>query len=100
MNVLLPSRYVELFNRLLLGLQPMDAPRAQRIAHAVEIRVEPKQWVDPLTDDQQRWLRARIDARLPLSDGWERVPRHASGRYVLSYGAGFGTRSTFACSTR
>ena len=91
MNTLLPSRYVELFDRLLLGLQAIDAPRAQRIAHAVEVRVEPKPWVDPLTDDQQRWLRARIDTRLPLSDWWERVPRHASGRHVLSYVAGQGT---------
>jgi hypothetical protein len=92
MNTLLPSRYVEILDRLLLGLQMIDAPRAQRLPHAVEIRVEPKPWVDPLTDDQQRWLRARVDAHLPLSDGWERIPRHASGRHVLSYGAGFGAR--------
>jgi len=90
MNAFLPSRYVEVIHRLLLGLQVMDAPRAQRLSHAVEMRVEPKPWVDPLTDDQQRWLRARIDARLSLSDGWDSVPRHASGRHVLSYGEGIG----------
>jgi len=92
-NALLPSRFVENFARLLLGMQVMDAPRAQRLSHPVEIRLEPKKpWVDPLTDDQQRWLRARIDERLPLSDSWDRILRHASGRHVLIYGAGFGTR--------
>ena len=54
--------------RLLLGLQPIDASRAQPLAHAVEMRIEPKPWVDPLTGDQQRWLRARIESGLPLSD--------------------------------
>ncbi len=92
MNTLLPPTYVEVFDRLLLGLQVIDASRAQRLSHAVEMRVEPKPWVDPLTDDQQRWLRARIDARMPLSDGWERVPRHASGRHVLRYVAGRGIK--------
>lgn len=90
MNVLLPSRFVELFNRLLLGVQPMDALRMQRFAHALEMRIEPKAWVDPLTDGQQRHLRLYIDSRRPLSDGWRRVPRHASGRYALSYGQGQG----------
>ena len=91
MNVLLASRFVEQFNRLLLGVQPMDAPRAQRIVHAVEMRVEPTPWIDPLTDDQQRWLRARIDAGAQLSDYWARVPRHASGRHVVTYVGGQGT---------
>jgi hypothetical protein len=91
MNAVLPSRYLELANRLLLGLQPMDAPRAQRIAHAVEMRVEPKQWTDPLTDEQQRYLRACIDARVPLSNGWKRVQRHPSCRHVLRYAPGHGT---------
>jgi hypothetical protein len=91
MNVLLPSRFIEAFTRLLLGIQPTDAPRLQRIAHAIEMRIEPKAWVDPLTDEQQRLLRTYIDARIPLSDGWKSVTRHASGRYALVYGAGQGT---------
>jgi hypothetical protein len=85
MNLLLPSRFVEAFTRLLLGIQPMDAARVQRIAHALEMRIEPKPWVDPLTDEQQRHLRVYTNARRPLSDGWKRVTRHASGRYALTY---------------
>jgi hypothetical protein len=92
MNAFLPSRYMEFVNRLLLGVQPMDAPRAQRIAHAVDVRVEPMPWADPLTDAQQRYLRARIDAGIPLSSSWQSMPRHASCRHVLSYVPGHGTR--------
>ena len=90
MNLLLPSRFAEAITRLLLGVQPMDAPRLQRIAHAVDIRIEPKPWVDPLTDAQQRHLRGYIDARRPLSDGWKRLTRHASNRYTLTYSSGQG----------
>ena len=89
-NVLLASRFVERFNRLLLGVQPTDAARLQRVTHALELRIEPKPWIDPLTDAQQRWLRARADSRIPLSDSWKYLTRHASGRYVLTYGAGQG----------
>ncbi len=89
-NTLLPSRFVERFHRLLLGVQPMDALRLQRLTQPIEMRVEPAPMLDPLTDDQQRWLRARIDSGVPQSDGWPRVPRHASARHVLSYGAGQG----------
>ncbi|MEO8333821.1 MAG: hypothetical protein ABI664_02530 [bacterium] len=90
MNVLLPSRFVETFSRLVLGVQPMDATRMQRIAHALEMRIEPKAWIDPLTDEQQRHLRVYIDLRRPLSDGWKSVTRHTSGRYALSYAKGPG----------
>jgi hypothetical protein len=89
-NALLPSRFVERFSRLLLGVQPMDALRLQRLNERVEMRVEPAPMLEPLTDDQQRWLEARIDSGVPLSDSWRRVPRHASARHVLSYGAGQG----------
>ncbi len=91
MNALLPSRFVEAFTRLLLGVEPMDATRLQRITQALEMRIEPKAWVDPLTDEQQRHLRTYIDSRRPLSYGWKRVSRHASGRHALSYGKGQGT---------
>ena len=90
-NALLPSRFVERFSRLLLGVQPMDALRMQRLTQPVEMRVEPAPMLDPLSVDQQRWLRARIDSGVPLSDGWRSVPRHASARHVLPYGAGQGT---------
>jgi len=91
MNLFLPSRFVERISRLLLGLQPMDAPRAQRIGHAVEFVVEPTPWVDPLSDDQQRWLRARADSGIPLSDSWTRATRHSSCRYVVTYTPDQGT---------
>lgn len=85
MNVLLPSRFSERFERLLLGIQPMDALREQRIAHRVEVMVEGAPMVDPLTAEQVRWLRARIDAGLPLDLRWPRAQRHASSRYVIDY---------------
>jgi len=90
-NVLLPSRFVERVNRLLLGVEPTDALRMQRLAHTVQMYVEPAAMLDPLTDEQQRWLRARINSGIPLSDSWQRVPRHASARHVLTYRAGKGT---------
>lgn len=82
---MLGSRFVEQIDRLLLGLQPMDALRAQRMAHALDVRVEPKPWVDPLTDEQQRWLRARIASGISLSDLWARATRHATSRYTMRY---------------
>jgi len=85
MNVLLPSRFVERFTRLLLGLQPMDAVRRQRIAHRVRFVVEPTPFPDPLTPDLVRWLKARIDSRQPLHDSWRRVTRHSSCRFALVY---------------
>jgi hypothetical protein len=91
MNSILASRYIERFDRLLLGVQPMDAPREQRVAHRVDIAVEPKPWVDPLTADQRRWLRARIDSENPLSDSWARASRHSSCRHAITYEPGHGT---------
>ena len=91
MKEVLASRFAELNNRLLLGVQPMDASRMQRIAHAVQVRVEPNQWIEPLTGMQQRYLRSCIGSGQPLSDLWESVPRHASCRYVLSFSPGRGT---------
>ncbi|MDQ6829300.1 MAG: hypothetical protein M3081_10585, partial [Gemmatimonadota bacterium] len=95
MNVLLPSRFVERFDRLLLGIEPEDAVREQRIAHRVDVAIEPAHpWVDPLTDDQQRWLRARIDSGIPLSDLWPRASRHPSNRFVVTYEPGWSSGRT------
>jgi hypothetical protein len=104
MNVLLPSRFVEGFTRLLIGIQPMDALRRQRLAppvyegpsrpsahsreespRSVRLIIEPKPFPDPLTPDLERWLRARIDSRRPLHDSWTHVPRHPSCRFALVY---------------
>lgn len=82
----LPSRYVTRFQHLLLGIQPVDGVRGQPLTHAIEIAVEPRNaWQDPLTDLQQRWLRAIADARTPMSDDWPRATRHNSGRHVVAY---------------
>jgi hypothetical protein len=92
-NLVLPSRFTEQISRLLLGVQPMDAPRGQRLAHPVTIVVEPRTpWVDPLTPEQQTWLRALADARTPLSDTWPRAARHSSNRHAIAYEAGRGKR--------
>jgi hypothetical protein len=91
-NLILPSRFIEHFSRLLLGVQPMDAVRLQRLAHRVDIVVEPrKPWVDPLTPDQQSWLRALADEGTPLSDWWPRASRHPGNRHAVTYEAGRGT---------
>ncbi len=90
-NTLLPSRFTERFTRLLLGVEPTDAARRQRVAHRLAMRVEPNPWADPLSDAQQRWLRARADGRIPLSSSWKQLTHHASGRYVLTYDAAQGT---------
>jgi hypothetical protein len=87
MNVLLASRFVEGFTRLLLGVQPIDALRRQRLGQTIRLVVEPKPFPDPLTPDQQRWLQARIDSGIPLHDSWKRVTRHASCRFAVVYEA-------------
>jgi hypothetical protein len=91
-NLVLPSRFIERFSRLLLGVQPMDALRVQRLAHAVDIAEEPRTpWVDPLTRDQQLWLRALADEGTLLSDTWPRASRHPSNRHAVTFEAGRGT---------
>ena len=85
-GVALPSRYVSRVERLLLGIQPMDSIRGQPLQHRVDIAIEPrKPLTDPLTDLQQRMLRAVADSRRPLSDRWPRAIRHDSGRHVVVY---------------
>ena len=91
MNLVLGSRFIETFQRLLLGLQPMDALRRQRLPHRVRFVIEPKPWKDPLTADQASWLRARIDSGIPLSESWEAVARHASCRFAIVYEPDRGT---------
>jgi hypothetical protein len=82
----LPSRYVTRFERLLLGIQPIDGIRGNPLAHSVDIAIEQrKPFVDPLSDLQQRWLRSLAYARMPLSDSWRHATRHDSGRYVITY---------------
>lgn len=88
-NVILASRFAERIERLLLGVQLMDAHRQLRIAHRVEVRVE-RMPRAPLSVDLERWLDARAASRNPLSDSWPRVPQHASGRHAVRYEAGRG----------
>ena len=88
-NVILASRFAERVERLLLGIQLMDAHRQQRIASPVEVRVE-KLPALPLSANLTRWLEARAASRVPLSDSWPRVMQHASGRHAIHYSAGQG----------
>ena len=89
-NALLSTRFVERFQRLLLGMQPMDAYSMQRLTHPVEMRIEAAPFVEPLSDAVARWLRSRADSGVPLSDGWLKALRHASGRHVVTYTTGQG----------
>jgi len=77
-NEFVPEVYVERIQRLVLGIEPRDAKRRQRIAHAIEIAIEGP----PLTTDMKRALR---DSGRNLTDTMRRVPRHSSCRHVLAY---------------
>ena len=79
MNQVVPDVYVEHIERLVLGIEPRDAKRRQRIAHPIEIAIEGP----PLTTDMKRGLR---DNGRVLTDTMRRVPRHSSCRHVLVYG--------------
>lgn len=70
MNQFLPGRYVEVIQRLALGIEPIDAQRSRRVSHELQVR-----------DDK-----AHLGSRRPP------VERHASNLYALRYQPGLTTQ--------
>lgn len=90
MNELLPARFIERIQRLFLGLEPVDAQRAERIAHAIEIALDgiPRR-AGALARGVRDW-----DRLLGFPDaigGLTRIPRHDSCRHALLYRPGLET---------
>jgi hypothetical protein len=87
MNVLLPGRFIERVDRLMLGIEPLDALREGRVAQPVEIVLDgvPRPfdaaWIE--ADPARAWERA---LGLPDATGaLARIPRHDSCRHALVY---------------
>lgn len=73
MNVFLPPSYVERVDRLAVGLEPLDALSATRIARPVDVT---------------------LDAP-PTAPALLTLPRHGSGRFVLLFDDGVDTPVSF-----
>jgi hypothetical protein len=89
MNAFLPEWFVERVDRLMLGIEPVDAQRAARIAQPIEVAIDgvPRPsnaaWVP--VDAQQSW--DRLFGFPDAIGSLTRIPRHASCRHALVYRA-------------
>jgi hypothetical protein len=76
MNTLLPEPYVERIDRLLLGIEPIDAQRRTRIAHPIDLAVDGEPY--PMTE-----LSFEIPGIADPLGSLSRIPRHPSCRHAL-----------------
>ena len=87
MNEFLPERFVERVDRLMLGIEPVDAQRAGRIAQPIEVAIDgvPRPsgaaWVT--VDPAQAW--DRVFGFPDAIGSLARIPRHDSCRHALVY---------------
>jgi len=89
MNRYLSSRYVEVIQSPLLGLEARDAARGQRAAQRLDIVLEPQRpW--PMPPDADRYLTTLRERGRRLEDICPRLDRHASGLFVLRFRADAG----------
>jgi hypothetical protein len=86
-NAFLPSAYDELTQRLVLGLEPLDAARRSMIARPIDVRLDGMPEPPPLRRRRTGWLAyetahvpPRLRAERPLP-----IERHDSCRHVLRY---------------
>jgi hypothetical protein len=83
MNFVLPSKYSEHVDRLALGLEPIDAPRGERVAWPLEVAIDGIPGTAGTAPDG-------ISFPDPIGS-LRRITRHRSCRYVLLYKAGLKT---------
>jgi hypothetical protein len=76
-NVYVHDHYVERIDRLALGIQPLDAGSAGRVARTVRVQLEDTP--EPFIVKPRRFGRCVYDAGLPDID------RHATSRYTVLY---------------
>lgn len=76
MNAFLPASYVERIDRLILGVEPIDAQRRTRIAHPIELAIDGEPYPAMELSQEIPGIPDPI-GRLP------RIPRHASCRHAL-----------------
>jgi hypothetical protein len=87
MNVFLPERFLERVDRLMLGIEPVDALRGGRVDLPIEIvldgvpRPRTAAWIP--VDPVQAW--DRVFGIPDAIGGLPRIPRHASCRHALVY---------------
>jgi hypothetical protein len=82
MNEFLPNRFVERIERLVLGLEPTDALRGARIAHAIDLVIDGV----PFPPSEMSW-----DSVIGLPDPigiLREIPRHNSCRHALIFKPG------------
>jgi hypothetical protein len=87
MNAFLPERFVERVDRLMLGIEPLDALRQGRVALPIDVVLDgvpgPLDAVWLAAHPERAWDRA-----FGIPDGTgalARIPRHASCRHALVY---------------
>lgn len=79
MNEVLDGRFVERIERLILGIEPVDAQRRARIARPIDVLLDkPTFAAPPVTWDTALGFADPIGAR-------PRVPRHSSCRHALVF---------------
>lgn len=82
MNEILPSRFVERIDRLMLGIEPLDAERRARVAHPIDLVLD-----GPPVPPHER--PSMVDALFPDPIGALRqIPRHDSCRHALLFTPG------------
>ncbi len=87
MNAFLPELFVEHLDRLMLGIEPVDAQRAARIAQPIEVaidgvpRTSSAAWIP--VDPAQAW--DRLFGFPDAIGALTRIPRHDSCRHALVY---------------
>jgi hypothetical protein len=87
MNRFLPAPFAERIERLMLGIEPIDALRATRIATPVDLVLDgPPSAAAPAADAQTYWL--RLFGLPDATGGLRRIPRHNSCRHALLYRPG------------
>lgn len=82
MNTFVPSIFDEHVDRLALGLEPLDAVSATRIARTVDVALDGPPVVPPRTPP---WPEPSA------ASGLLTLPRHGSGRFVLLFSVGVDT---------
>ena len=93
MNTYVAERYIEHIDRLLLGVEPVDAARRRRLAQPLEVAIEPNRPLGPvLSGAEQRYLWGLLNAGRKLPDTWNRLERHHSCLLALRFRAGVGDR--------
>ena len=87
MNQFLPERFAERVDRLMLGIESLDALRAARIAMAIDVVLDGSPFAaSPPSDAELDWQ--RLFGFPDAIGGLRRIPRHNSCRHALLFKPG------------